>query len=104
MGVVFLKMTRAQKIKLRLLDRTPNLEKTPNWKQRIHLFHLTMFLLTIMGLLDDGFRRVAHEKGNRECCNGKGRFLVGINLGQSLLSEMSFGHLITVPVFLEDTT
>lgn len=104
MGIVFLKMTRAQEIKLRLLDRTPNLEQTPNWKQRIHLFLLTMFLLTIMGLLDDGVRRVAHKKGNRECCNGKGRFLVGINLGQSLLSEMSFGHLITVPVFLEDTT
>ena len=34
----------------------------------------------------------------------KGRFLVGINLGQSLLSEMSFGHLIAVPVFLADTT
>ena len=33
----------------------------------------------------------------------KGRFFIGINLGQNLLSEMSFGHLIAVPVFLADT-
>lgn len=68
------------------------------------LFLLTMFLLIVMGLLDDGVRMVACKKGNRECCNVKGRFFIGINLGQNLLSEMSFGHLIVVPVFLADTT
>ena len=57
--VLFLKMPRAQKIKVRLLDRTPTWSKLQTGNKEFTGRLLTALLLIVMRLLDDGVRKVA---------------------------------------------